>query len=113
MDQFALDIPPHVAAVIRHLPPDIKRPVKPALRAISVNPSVGSPLAATTLILKRQKKRFDLIAAPEAGWGRWMRRLQWLHRADVVDQADETGMQDRWQRRAHPGRPVPTAPGPR
>lgn len=44
MDSYVLDIPPHVAEVLRHLPPDIKRPVKAALRAISMNPSLGSPL---------------------------------------------------------------------
>ncbi len=44
MDSFVLDIPLHVAEVLRHLPPDIKRPVKAALRAITMNPSLGSPL---------------------------------------------------------------------
>ena len=44
MRPFEFDIPPHVAEVLRHLPPDVKRPVKAALRAISVNPSLGSPL---------------------------------------------------------------------
>jgi mRNA interferase RelE/StbE len=41
---FELDIPPHVADVLRHLPPDIKRPVKAALRAIGEDPAVGAPL---------------------------------------------------------------------
>jgi mRNA interferase RelE/StbE len=42
--RFTLDIPPHVADVIRHLPPDLKRGVRAALRALSVNPHEGLPL---------------------------------------------------------------------
>jgi mRNA interferase RelE/StbE len=41
---FRPDIPPHVAEVIRHLPPDLKRSVKAALRALSANPDTGDPL---------------------------------------------------------------------
>ena len=37
-------IPPDVAVVIRHLPPDIKRAVKSAIRALSANPNAGEPL---------------------------------------------------------------------
>ena len=44
MAPFELDIPPHVADVLRHLPPDIKRPVKAALRAIGADASIGAPL---------------------------------------------------------------------
>lgn len=38
------DIPPAVADVIRHLPPDIKQAVKQALRALSEDPNLGEPL---------------------------------------------------------------------
>jgi len=41
---FRADIPPHVAAVIRHLPPDLKRGVKEAIRALCGNPAIGIPL---------------------------------------------------------------------
>src|SRR5437867_4209595 len=44
MAPFELDIPPHVAEVLRRLPPDIKRSVKAALRAIGADPSIGAPL---------------------------------------------------------------------
>jgi mRNA interferase RelE/StbE len=37
-------IPPEVAEVIRHLPPEIKRAVKAAIRAIAANPGGGEPL---------------------------------------------------------------------
>jgi len=44
MAPFELAIPPHVAEVLRRLPPDIKRSVKAALRAIGADPSIGAPL---------------------------------------------------------------------
>jgi len=37
-------IPPEVAEVLRHLPPEIKRSVKAAIRAIGANPAAGEPL---------------------------------------------------------------------
>ena len=42
--RFTIDIPPEVADIIRHLAPDLKRGVRPALRALSVNPHEGVPL---------------------------------------------------------------------
>ena len=44
MTLFRQEIPPHVAEAIRHLPPDVKRGVKAALRSISVDPGSGIPL---------------------------------------------------------------------
>ena len=59
-----LDIPPHVADVIRHLPPDIKRGVKAALRAASLNPGLGEPLKRELEGLwKYRVKRFRVIYA--------------------------------------------------
>jgi mRNA interferase RelE/StbE len=42
--RFTLDIPPQVADVIQKLAPDVKRGVRAALRALSVNPHEGVPL---------------------------------------------------------------------
>jgi mRNA interferase RelE/StbE len=42
--RFTLDISPDVADIIRHLSPDLKRGVRAALRALSVNPREGVPL---------------------------------------------------------------------
>ena len=42
--RLTLDIPPHVAEVVRHLSPDLKRAVKAALRGLATNPHEGSPL---------------------------------------------------------------------
>jgi len=44
MRGFQPDIPPHVADIIRHLPPDLKRGVKSTLRLLSTDPSCGVPL---------------------------------------------------------------------
>ncbi|MBI4373732.1 MAG: type II toxin-antitoxin system RelE/ParE family toxin [Deltaproteobacteria bacterium] len=41
---FEIDIPPEVGQAIRHLPPDIKKSVKEALRALSEEPNLGIPL---------------------------------------------------------------------
>jgi mRNA interferase RelE/StbE len=44
MAVFRPEIPPHVAEVIRPLPPDLKRGVKQALRALSLYPFAGDSL---------------------------------------------------------------------
>ena len=44
MIPFRLDIPPHVAEVIRSLHPDLKQPIKSAIRAIVANPACGEQL---------------------------------------------------------------------
>mgnify|MGYP001560346986 CR=1 FL=1 len=44
MPAWRIDVPPHVAEVIRHLPPEVKRGVKAALRAVAGDPSLGDPL---------------------------------------------------------------------
>ena len=41
---FQPDIPPHIAEVIRHLPPDLKRSIKAAIRTLSQVPDSGTPL---------------------------------------------------------------------
>ena len=44
MTGFTTVIPPHIAEVIRHLPPDVKRSVKQAIRALNTDPRCGEPL---------------------------------------------------------------------
>ena len=60
-------------------------------------PRPVASLAAMSLILRRQKKRFDVVAAPEPGWARLMRGLRWLHRADVIPQENEEALTALWQ----------------
>jgi mRNA interferase RelE/StbE len=56
------DIPPHVAQLIRHLPPGVKRSVKQAVRSLSSNPFSGEPLLRElTGLWKYKVRRFRLM----------------------------------------------------
>jgi mRNA interferase RelE/StbE len=62
MAVYRPDIPPHVAEVIRHLPPDIKRSVKQALRSLSADLLSGVPLMRELSGLWKYKvRRFRII----------------------------------------------------
>ena len=50
-------------------------------------PARLSRLTAVGAILKRQKKRFDAIVAPDEPWAALMRRLRWAHHAEVIPTA--------------------------
>ena len=52
--------------------------------------------AAAGRILKRRKKRFDIIVAPDERWRRALERLAWLHRARVVPAAHTEELQASW-----------------
>jgi len=59
---FRPDIPPHVAAVIRHLPPDLKRSIKAAIRALSHAPESGTPLVRELeRFWKYRVRRFRIV----------------------------------------------------
>src|SRR3989304_2892375 len=56
------DIPPHVAEIIRHLPPDVKRSIKQALKSLSADPLSGAPLLRELSGLWKFKvRRFRII----------------------------------------------------
>lgn len=62
MAVYRPNIPPHVAQLIRHLPPDLKRAVKQAVRSLSSNPFSGEPLLRElTGLWKYKVRRFRLI----------------------------------------------------
>jgi mRNA interferase RelE/StbE len=64
MAAYRPDIPPHVAGVIRHLPPDLKHSVKAALRALSTDPHAGEPLIRELEGLwKYRVRRFRIVYA--------------------------------------------------
>jgi len=54
--------------------------------------------AATGRILKRRKKRFDIIVAPDARWRRALERLAWVHRAQVVAATHAEELEAQWER---------------
>jgi mRNA interferase RelE/StbE len=56
------DIPPHVAEIVRHLPPELKRGIKQALRSLSTDPFAGTPLIGELTGLWRVKvRRFRIV----------------------------------------------------
>ena len=64
MAVYRPDIPQHVIEIIRHLPPDIKRSVKQALRSLSFEPFSGTPLMRELSGLWKYKvRRFRIIYA--------------------------------------------------
>jgi len=64
MAGYRPDIPPHAAAVIRHLPPEVKRGIKAAIRALSADPAAGEPLQRELKGLwKYRVRRFRVVYA--------------------------------------------------
>jgi mRNA interferase RelE/StbE len=62
MAAYRPDIPPHVAEIVRHSPPDVKRSVKQAVRSLSANPLLGAPLMRELSGLWKFKvRRFRII----------------------------------------------------
>ena len=56
------DIPAHVAERVRHLPPDLKRSIKHALRSLSSDPYAGTPLLGELSGLWKYKvRRFRIV----------------------------------------------------
>ena len=55
--------------------------------------------AAVGAILKRQKKRFDAIIAPDEPWAALMRRLRWAHQANVILASSTDEVNSLWQKR--------------
>jgi mRNA interferase RelE/StbE len=65
---YALKIPPHVAEIIRHLPPDLKRAVKGALQALRRDPALGEPLLRELEGLwKFRVRRFRIVYSVDRG----------------------------------------------
>lgn len=56
-------------------------------------------VAAGMAILKRRKKRFDAIIAPEERWAAVMRHLSWAHRSRVIPLSDTEALEQLWQTR--------------
>jgi mRNA interferase RelE/StbE len=62
MAVYRPDIPPHVADIVRHLPPELKYSIKQAVRTLSADPFAGAPLIGELSGLWRIKvRRFRII----------------------------------------------------
>jgi len=44
MADYRPEIPPHVAEIVRHVPPELKRGIEQALRSLSADPFAGASL---------------------------------------------------------------------
>ena len=86
MAAYRPDIPPHVAEIIRHLPPDVKRSVKQAVRALSADPSMGVSLRRELSgLLKFKVRRFRIIYELDRK-ARVIRIFAIGHRRDVYEE---------------------------
>jgi mRNA interferase RelE/StbE len=64
MAGYRPDIPPHVAEIIRHFPPEVKRGIKAALRALCDGSAAGEPLQRELEgLLKYRVKRYRIVYA--------------------------------------------------
>ena len=89
MRALSPDIPPHVAAVIRRLPPDVKRSVKQALRALVRNPQIGAPLIGELAGLwKYRVRRFRIVYEVNRAHG-VVRIVAVGHRKGIYDEVTE------------------------
>ena len=95
MAGYRPDIAPHVAEVIRHLPPDVKRGIKAAIRALSNDPAMGEPLQRDLEGLSKYRvKRFRIVYAVDRR-RKIIRIMAVGHRRAVYE-----AMADRVRRRA-------------
>lgn len=89
MAAYRLDIPSHVADVLRHLSPDLKRDIKQALRLLSADPFSGTPLIGQLAGLWRIKvRRFRIVYAPHRK-AQQVRIFAIAHRREVYEETAE------------------------
>jgi mRNA interferase RelE/StbE len=80
------DIPPHVAEIVRHLPPELKRGIKQALRSLSADPFAGTPLIGELTGLWRVKVRRFRIVYELDRKARMIRVFAIGHRREVYEE---------------------------
>ena len=85
MAGYRPDIPPHVAEVIRALPPDVKRGVKAAIRALSADPSGGESLQGDLARLMKYRVRRYRVVYEIVRAGRVLRIVAVGHRRSVYE----------------------------
>ena len=95
MAVYRPDIPRHIAGIIRHLPPELKRGVKQALRTLSADPFPGTPLIGELAEPWRIKvRRFRIVYEPDRK-ARVIRIFAIGHRREVYDELAEQLRQGR------------------
>lgn len=82
---LAVEIPPHVAERIRHLPPEIKQRVRDAIRALAEEPELGLPLVRDLEGLWRYRVRRYRIIYEIDRKARRLRIMAVGHRSEVYE----------------------------
>lgn len=86
MSAYRLDIPLHVAEILRHLPPELKRPIKSALQALGRDPALGDRLERELEGLWRYRvRRFRIVYAIDRG-SRILRVFAVGHRRTIYEE---------------------------
>ncbi len=99
MAVYRPDIPPHIAEVIRHLPPDLKRSIKQTLRSLSSQPFSGAPLLRElTGLWKYKVRRFRIVYEIDRK-KRMIKIFAIGHRREVYEDLAEQFRQLRQQRK--------------
>ena len=89
MPRYRSAIPPRVADVIRHLPPEVKRAVRAAIRLLEDNPAAGEPLHGELRgHFKYRVRRFRIVYGIDRKHG-MVRVLSVGHRRSVYEELAE------------------------
>ena len=103
MRLLAPDIPPHVADVIRRLPPDVKHSVKQAIRALAQTFQIGTPLIGDLAELWKYRARRFRIAYEVDRARRALRIVTVGHRAVIYDELSQAARRSvKRQPKPHP-----------
>jgi mRNA-degrading endonuclease RelE of RelBE toxin-antitoxin system len=86
MAVYRPDIPPHIAEIIQHLPPELKRGIKQALRSLSADPFAGATLIGELTGLWRIKVRRFRIVYELDRKARLIRNFAIGHRREVYEE---------------------------
>jgi mRNA interferase RelE/StbE len=86
MAVYRPDIPPHIAEIVRHLSPELKRGVRQALRSLSADPFAGVPLIGELTGLWRIKVRRFRIVYELDRKARMIRIFAIGHRREVYEE---------------------------
>jgi mRNA interferase RelE/StbE len=83
---YRLDVPLHVAEILRHLPPELKRPIRSALEALGRDLALGGPIERELEGLWQYRvRRFRNVYAIERG-SRILRVLAVGHRKTIYEE---------------------------
>jgi mRNA interferase RelE/StbE len=99
---LAPDIPPHVADVVRRLPPDVKQSVKHAIRALARDSQIGVPLIGDLAGLwKYRVRRFRIVCEVDRA-RRVLRIVAVGHRAVIYDELSQAAPRSRKRKQSTP-----------